>query len=1388
MTDPALLDHRRWLGYAQPVGLVVSPPALLDAQVYLNRNVGAEHRAFLAEVREMALPDGLNAPVVTDWPRLFVAQFGWQADDLQPAPLSLLVALPEYHDVLRATHAVRAFNPPPGASPWLALMQVCETGTALDAPVATAGWPASPQARFERLLRETQHPIGLLTNGLELRLVYAPRGESSGTLAFPVAAMLDSDGRILFAALRMLLAAERWFTLPEAQRLPAILAASRQYQNTVSTQLAAQVLAALYELLRGFQAADAQVNGALLGELARRDPDAVYAGLLTVLLRLIFILYAEDRGMISTDPVYVNHYAVSGLFARLRADAGQYPDTLDSRYGAWAQLLVLFRLIHGGGRHGALRLTARRGRLFDPALYPFLEGRGTATPYPDPDDPHICPFPGRGTAPPCPYRADDQTNPHSSTPPCPDATDDQANSHASAPYPDPDDPHICPFPGRGTAPPCPDASAHPCPGLPRVSDGVVFRVLDQLLILNGERLSYRALDVEHIGSVYEAMMGFTLLRAPGPMIAIRHGKTRNVAVMINLAALLATAGGKRAAWLKEETDQELTGKALADLQAAATIPDLLAALGGKIDMAATPDVAPAGALVLQPTDERRKTGSHYTPPELTRPLVQEALRPVLARLGENPTPEQILGLKVCDPAMGSGAFLVETCKQLAEALALAWRDHRCTPALPPDEDEALHARRRVALHCLYGVDKNPRAVELAQLSLWLATLARDHEFTFLDHALKCGDSLLGMNLNALKIPPSPSLSKGGIAQPNSPLFGKGGSGGISIQQDWVRSYLEQRMGDALAARARIRAAGEGDEATLRGWLQEATAATADLRGCGDELVAAALQPGAKAARAKAEKAARVRIEQRLSASLLPSPLVGEGPGVRGFHWELEFPEVFGRDQPGFDVIVGNPPFVGGQRITGALGTVYRDYLIERIANGKKGSADLCAYFFLRAGQLVRDGGMMALLATNTIAQGDTREVGLDQLTAQGFSIPRAVASVPWPGEASLEVAQVWLYRGAWSGAFVLNDQPVAGITPFLTVPGQVAGNPYRLAANADKSYIGSYVLGMGFVLTPDEAHALIAGNPRNQDCLFPYLNGEDLNSRFDQSPSRWVINFHDWPLNRQADGVWRTADAKQCKAWLQSGIVPADYPDPVAADYPELLAIVEEKVKPERDKLNRKARRERWWQYAERAPKLYSTIAGMGRVLVVTQTSKYHSFIFSNENLVYSHKIVVFPKNFYSDFCFLSSIIHAEWVLRFGSSLETRPVYTPSDCFETFPFPRNLSGLDAIGERYYTHRQRIMQTRREGLTATYNRFHNPNDRAPDIQQLRDLHVEMDCAVAAAYGWQDLALAHDFHDTQQGLRFTVSEPARRELLDRLLALNHQRHEEEVAAERMGKGLL
>jgi hypothetical protein len=491
-------------------------------------------------------------------------------------------------------------------------------------------------------------------------------------------------------------------------------------------------------------------------------------------------------------------------------------------------------------------------------------------------------------------------------------------------------------------------------------------------------------------------------------------------------------------------------------------------------------------------------------------------------------------------------------------------------------------------------------------------------------------------------------------------------------------------------------------------------------------------------------------------------------GRHPFHWPLEFPEIFGGDlapavnwdstdailhaecQParcGFDAIIGNPPFQGGQRITGALGTDYRDYLLDVLASGKRGSADLCAYFFLRGYSLLTEGGDLSLLATNTIAQGDTREVGVDQLLANGATILRAEPSRKWPGEANLEIAEIWLRRGSWQGGYVLRDQPVSSITAFLTPPGAVEGKPYRLRANERKSFQGSIVLGMGFVLEPEEAKKLIAHDPRNREVLFPYLNGEDLNSRPDQSPSRWVINFHDWSLER-------------------------------AETYPDCMAIVRGKVKPERDKNNRAQRRERWWQYGERAPALYATIAGMDRVLVLCIVTHHVGFAFVPADQVFAHRLVVFPLSEWGAYALLQSNQHEPWARDYSSQLETRLNYSPSDCFETFPFPPSTIGLDDIGERYNTHRQSIMLARQEGLTTTYNRFHDPRERADDITTLRRLHVEMDQAVAAAYGWTDLDLGHGFHQTKQGVRFTISEPARRELLGRLLTLNHERYAEEV----------
>jgi hypothetical protein len=209
------------------------------------------------------------------------------------------------------------------------------------------------------------------------------------------------------------------------------------------------------------------------------------------------------------------------------------------------------------------------------------------------------------------------------------------------------------------------------------------------------------------------MMGFRLETTTGRSVAIKAQKRQGAPTAVDLEALLREPAAKREKSLQDRADRKLTETVKKAVSGAVTLEDLHAALMPAIDPAATPDLVPKGAMVLQPSEERRRSGSHYTPRALTEPIVRTTLEPILARLrgaeGRPPWPAQILDLKVCDPAMGSGAFLVEACRQLGDALVEAWHVHGEMPAIPTDEDEVIFARRLIAQRCLYGVDKNPCA-------------------------------------------------------------------------------------------------------------------------------------------------------------------------------------------------------------------------------------------------------------------------------------------------------------------------------------------------------------------------------------------------------------------------------------------------------------------------------------------------------------------------------------------------------------------------------------------------------------------------------------------------------------------------------------------------------
>ena len=1390
--------HLEWLGFIQPNGLVVSAPALVKAGAILNRQDAEGQNRLKGCLRERELdPARGPEPCLPDFRAFAAAVLGWDFSSRGYAgteeasiPGKLEVRLPDYGETLRPDFAVRERDPRSGEPPWQLLVQVLDAGQDFDAP-ATSGagagagprrFDASPQGRAERLLRGAGVPAGLLFNGVALRLVSAPRGESSGWMDFRVADMNRTAGRPLCSALRLLLSEQRLLALPRAQRLAALLEDSRKYQNEVSERLAEQVMHALYELLRGLQAAHDASVGELLREPLSADGDRndVYRGLLSVILRLVFLLYAEERGVLPEDETFSRHYSLAGLYRRLREDAALHPDTMDQRFGAWAQLLVLFRLIHDGAHAhrtgGAVSLPERRGALFDPDRFPFLEGRRA----------------GAGAR-----QTVERVRP------------------------------------------------------PLVSDGAVYRVLEKLLVLDGERISYRTLDIEQIGSVYETIMGFRMEVATGRSAAVKPAKKLGAPSTVDLDALLAQPKGGRARWLQARADRNLTDTVAKGLRAAETVDDLHAALDRVQDKDATPDLVPPGALVLQPNEERRRSGSHYTPRELTEPIVRHTLEPILQRLrgedGRAPAPARILDLKVCDPAMGSGAFLVETCRQLADALIDAWGAHGEMPAIPPDEDEVIFARRLVAQKCLYGIDRNPMAVDLAKVSLWLSTLARDHPLTFVDHAFRHGDSLVGLSRRQIE-----ALHwKGG--QPILTGFG-------------VREALDA----ASDLRQQIREADDTvTERELQNLWRGARDALADVRLFGDLVLTAFFEssrPKEQESRrlaCQAEILSReawrhaVELEECRNAEMSFAP----------FHWEIEFPEVFERENPGFDAFVGNPPFAGKNALAAGNVSGYPDWL-KAVHEESHGNADLVAHFYRRAFNLVRDGGALGLIATNTIAQGDTRSSGLRWICEHGGEIYRATKRVKWPGDAAVvvsvlhvakcgsagdkatgsegvggetaksEVARDDLFgersakgelatgrlagdglfgeglvkgepaTGRFAGKKVLDGANVEDITAFLFHRGGHA-DPERLEANAGKSFVGSYVLGMGFtfddtnrkeVASPlAERQRLIDENPRNRDAIFPYIGGEEVNTSPIHAHHRYVINFHDWPLRRADLGAtWRDADEGRRRDWRRDGIVPLDYPESVAADWPELLDIVEERVKPARAHLTTNAigrkRAQFWWHYGSTANELYAAIDGLDRVLVISRVGQQAAFTFLPEGMVYAETTIVFPLDTHAAFCALQSRPHEIWARFFGSSMKDDLRYTPSDCFETFPFPENWethSALEAAGKAYYEHRAALMVQNDEGLTKTCNRFHDPYENNPRIADLRKLHAAMDRAVLDAYGWNDIPTDCDFlldyeideatwGRKKKPYRYRWPDEVHDEALARLLALNAERAAEEARA--------
>ncbi|MDH3727089.1 MAG: N-6 DNA methylase, partial [Myxococcales bacterium] len=1162
----------------------------------------------------------------------------------------------------------------------------------------TGPWRHPPTAKLEHLLRHTGIPIGFVTNRRELRLVYAPPGEASAHLTFRFKDLAERAGRPLVAALELLFHAARTYGAAPEFTFEGLLRDSRLRQADVTKDLAAQVFEGVEILLQGFEHAAARdCVGDRPDSLraALEEPgDHFYQGILSVVLRLVFILYAEDQSLLPVHhPTYAAHLSILGLYASLANDAGAHPESMHLRFGAYGRLIALFRVVFLGIEHEDLRLPPRRGKLFDPSAFPFLEGG---------------------------------------------------------------------LPGWTAAIVLPEERA--AVQLPSIDDETIYRVLHRLVVFKGQRLSYRSLDVEQIGAVYESLMGYHVLRLESP--AVRLGK---VGVWAETEVVRAMAPTDRKRFWKGVCSLSKGAATSAEAAVAGTsdaesLFEALAELAPGTKSKKKRHWAAAGRLALQPGEERRRTGSHYTPRWLSEKIVKRTLGPILACLGDEPTAKQILSLKICDPAMGSGAFLVAACRQLSEALVAAWDRADLTVALTEKHGDALlHARRLVVQRCLYGVDSNAAAVELAKLSLWLVTLSKELPFTFVDHALRHGDALVGLDLDQIR-------SFHWVSGKQNSLF-------ELVLRDALDQAIEHRH-EILKLADREDASGQNEKRRL---LEYADHATEKVRTLADVCIGAFFAESNDPLR----EAERIRRQKLVEAFLsgdaeVESELHDLAIRIREqrapFHWWLEFPEIFYEERPDplaqdqtngaafMEAFIGNPPFVESRQLAAQHGKEYLRWLVQDFAPAH-GNANYCAYFFRRALSLIGSHGAIGMLATKSISEARTRTTSLEVMISRGGRIFDAEVSRLWPGEASVRYSTVCTAFGSVAEApglrATLDGLPVSNINSFLQAR-TADGTPKSLSANAPLSFIGNKIYGQGFILSSKEAEELRLSDPRNGEIIEAYLIGEDLNSA-DGSACREVINFGNRSLQQ-------------------------------AREWPTLLKIVEERVRRERESKGdhplARFGKKYWWQFGSRVDDLYESISGLRRCLVIARSPKHFCFDFAPTAQVFSESLHVFALESFTAFAVLQSRIHLVWATLHGRKTGTAktPSYAAKRCFDTFPFPaadpRQILGpIEAAGEATYEARRAFMAASGEGLTKAYNAMLDPRDERLEIVELRRLHEAMERAVLDAYGLSEVAVPPYCPRTEED-REAIKQFADK-VIDHIYTLNAKRAAEAKALEGKGK---
>lgn len=1185
----------------------------------------------------------------------------------------------------------------------------------LDATLKLDGWAATPADRMVQLCRATSCRLGLVTNGERWMLVDAPIGAVTTFASWY--ARIWSQEPITLQAFVHLLGIRRFF-VDESEQLPAIFDRSLKYQDEVTEALGEQVRRAVEVLIQAFDNADQDRDRDLLHDVKESE---LYEAALTVMMRLVFLLSAEERGLLLLgDERYEANYALSTLRMQLRKEP---EEILERRWDAWSRLLAMFRAVFGGIEHENLRLPALGGSLFDPDRFPFLEGRT------------------KGSN----WRTD---------------------------------------------------IAKPLP----IDNRTVLLLLEAIQQFQGRTLSYRALDVEQIGYVYEGLLERNVKRTTAVTLEL-DGTKKAKAPWVNLAELESARldGAERLKELLQERCGSSASRVRNDL--AKTVDDtlgdrLLAACHGDISLSnrirpyahlvrtdpwGYPLVYLAGAFMVTTGSDRRETGTHYTPKSLTEAIVTETLTPV-AYMGPAEgaprekwvlnSPAELLDLKICDPAMGSGAFLVQACRWLADRLVEAWSQAEdCgkavsvggevlnvggTKELLPRDTEArtLLARRLIAERCLYGVDLNPLAVELAKLSIWLVTLSKGRPFGFLDHNLRCGDSLLGIH----RLDQLTELTMTPTGKGQQRLFGQNIERAVHEAIELRQRLREMPIRDIrdVEAMARLDADArrklEVPELIADAFIGEVFASGGNSNALVNTTASLAIKAGQAI---DGDRDAIEAIIQR-SKSNLSLDLPASKENRRPFHWPLEFPEVFYRNGSGFDAVVGNPPFLGNRLWKGSMGDRLQ-WQCQMVLGASPGKIDLCVVFHRRAVDLLRIDGCYGLLATSNIAEGSAIEVGLGVVVQNG-AIYIAKKGMPWPGTAAVVVAVVGFIKGQWLADCDVDGRKCDRIGPRLEpeakdvwVPQVLPDAPFTFAG-VDNSK------GLAFVITP-ESPWFKPLKDETDSLLKPYITGDDITSYALRKIDRWALDIADRRLE-EIEQKW-----------------------PMAFRF--LIEEVQSTRAPSALK-SYKGLYDRWWQFWNHRADLMRRLRKQERFIAFAKVTKYPFCMLASSDWIFTNKILLVGAERDDLFAICLSSFFRSWLYAFsvrslGADTNTLTL-SIRESVSTFALP--IECVSNVGRSAaILFQETIVGWCAEnecGLTDALNAVNTPNRADPAIIELRQLMATIDAEVAHAYGWDDIEISYDFREfkgrsANDPWRWAPSEDVITELLIRLATLNRKRFE-------------